>query len=215
MKGKKYVINYRLMPGAAYPGGLGILKNYQNAIEKIGGETLYFSLERLRSKGNFKLIKGTVAIWVELNVDNVNRRYTMVVLENQDWEQQIIANADYMAENIKNTGRVAIYGILFDTGKSTIKAESAEAIEEVSKLLVMNPDLNIYIVGHTDIEGNFSDNVKLAEDRADSVVQWLIEKHQIKADRLSPKGVGPLSPVASNANEAGKRLNRRVELVKK
>ncbi|MEM9858385.1 MAG: OmpA family protein [Bacteroidota bacterium] len=214
VEGKRHSMNYRLMSGAPFPGVHGILRNYQNAIEQIGGKTLLFSTENLRGRAIFKLIQGETAIWVEVSVDNVNKRYSLVVLESQALEQLITANADYLAENIKNTGRVAVYGILFDTGKSIIKSGSEEPIAQIAKLLEQDKNLKLFIVGHTDMEGNFDDNLQLAKDRAEAVVQWLLEKHNVKKERLIPQGVGPLAPVASNESEAGKRLNRRVELVK-
>ncbi|MEM7109393.1 MAG: OmpA family protein, partial [Bacteroidota bacterium] len=71
------------------------------------------------------------------------------------------------------------------------------------------------IVGHTDMQGDLSNNLQLAQDRAKAVVEWLVEKHNVKKERLIPQGVGPLAPVASNESAAGKRLNRRVELVRR
>ncbi|MEM6525738.1 MAG: OmpA family protein [Bacteroidota bacterium] len=215
IEGKKHSMNYRLMPGAPFPGVHGILRNYQNAVEQIGGKTLLFSAENLRGRAIFKLIQGETAIWVEVGVDNVNKRYSLVVVESQALEQLITANADYMAENLKNTGRVAVYGILFDTGKSIIKAGSEEPIAQIAQLLEKNETLDLYIVGHTDMQGELNSNLQLAKDRANAVVQWLVDKHKVKRERLVAQGVGPLAPVASNESVAGKRLNRRVELVKR
>ncbi|MEM7108214.1 MAG: OmpA family protein, partial [Bacteroidota bacterium] len=191
IEGRKHSMNYRLMPGAPFPGVHGILRNYQNAMEQIGGKTLVFSAENLRGSAVFKLIQGETAIWVELSVDNVNKRYSLVVVESQALEQLITANADYLAENIKNTGRVAVYGILFDTGKSIIKAGSEEPIAQIAQLLEENETLNLYIVGHTDMQGDLSNNLQLAQDRAKAVVEWLVEKHNVKKERLIPQGVGP------------------------
>jgi outer membrane protein OmpA-like peptidoglycan-associated protein len=104
-------------------------------------------------------------------------------------------------------------GIYFDTASATLKPESAAAIQEVAKMLKAEPGLKVYIVGHTDTVGNVDANLKLSRDRAESVIQALATTHGIQTARLRSFGNGPFAPVASNANEDGRALNRRVELV--
>ena len=101
-----------------------------------------------------------------------------------------------------------------DTGKSTIKPESAQAVGEVAKLLAADPGLKVYVVGHTDNVGGVDGNVTLSQDRADAVLQALIRDHGIDAARLRAYGCGQFAPVASNDTEEGRTKNRRVELVK-
>ena len=71
------------------------------------------------------------------------------------------------------------------------------------------------MVGHTDSDGSFEINSKLSLARAKAIREELLNKHGVSGKRLFAEGVGPLAPVASNATEEGKKLNRRVELVKK
>ena len=80
-------------------------------------------------------------------------------------------------------------------------------------LLEQRPALALYIVGHTDITGRLAYNLSLSERRASTVVTTLIEQHGIAPSRLVAQGVGPLAPEASNASEAGRARNRRVEIV--
>jgi len=119
-----------------------------------------------------------------------------------------------MASSIKETGKVAIYGIYFDTGKATLKPESQPTLLEIAKLLKTNPGLKLYVVGHTDNTGAFDANVKLSMDRAAAVVNALVSKQSVNVASLKACGDGPTSPVATNDTEEGKALNRRVELVK-
>ncbi len=74
--------------------------------------------------------------------------------------------------------------------------------------------MKVYIVGHTDNVASLDLNTKLSQARAEAVVQALVTKHGIGADRLIGRGVGPLAPVASNGSEENRAQNRRVELVK-
>jgi outer membrane protein OmpA-like peptidoglycan-associated protein len=76
------------------------------------------------------------------------------------------------------------------------------------------PDLNIYVVGHTDSDGGFDFNQQLSQQRAQAVVNELTQKHGIASNRLIAKGVSYLCPVADNGTDTGKAKNRRVELVR-
>jgi outer membrane protein OmpA-like peptidoglycan-associated protein len=78
-------------------------------------------------------------------------------------------------------------------------------------LLKENPSLKIQINGHTDNVGKPSDNLKLSNNRANAVIQYLIGKG-IDAKRLSSKGWGETQPLADNSNENGRAQNRRTEM---
>ncbi|RKY96340.1 MAG: OmpA family protein, partial [Ignavibacteriae bacterium] len=73
--------------------------------------------------------------------------------------------------------------------------------------------LKLYVVGHTDMTGEFDYNVGLSLKRANAVIKSLVSEYGIAAERLAGKGAGPLCPIGSNKNEDGRKLNRRVELV--
>ncbi|MBM0106010.1 DUF4892 domain-containing protein [Steroidobacter sp. S1-65] len=126
---------------------------------------------------------------------------------------QVVVDAGAMAREIAATGRVALYGIYFDSGKAEVKPESRDALLEIAKLIKQDPDLHLLVVGHTDSTGTFEHNIDLSRRRAQSVVQALVSSHGIHPDRLKPWGVGYASPVASNSAEDGRARNRRVELV--
>ncbi|NLX19207.1 MAG: OmpA family protein [Desulfobulbus sp.] len=128
-------------------------------------------------------------------------------------QNMVVVKADDMAKSITSDGRVALYGILFDFNKTEIKAESGPVLEEIAKLLKNEPDLNLYVVGHTDSIGSFDFNLNLSKRRAEAVVTALSSEYGIKAGRLTPHGVANLAPVATNATEPGRAKNRRVELV--
>ena len=143
-----------------------------------------------------------------------NGMYTININEKQSMDQDVVADANSLANSIKESGKVAVYGIYFDTGKSVLKPESKPTLTEISKLLKADPNLKLYVVGHTDNTGAFDANMKLSMDRAGAVVNALVSQFSVNVARLRACGDGPTSPVASNENEEGKALNRRVELVK-
>lgn len=130
-----------------------------------------------------------------------------------DMQQEMVSDVDAWASEIGKTGHVAVYGIEFDTGKATIRPESAKVLGEVLDLLKKQPSWKLKIVGHTDNTGTKALNQPLSEKRAGAVVGWLVQ-HGIAAARLSAAGMGDTKPVADNKTDAGRARNRRVELVK-
>jgi outer membrane protein OmpA-like peptidoglycan-associated protein len=122
-------------------------------------------------------------------------------------------NAAEMAKNIAVDGKVAVYGVYFDTGKAEVKPDSKPALDEMAKLLQQDPKLKVFVVGHTDNQGELAQNLSLSQKRAESVVKSLAEGYKVDPRRLSPKGVASYAPLASNREDAGRQKNRRVELV--
>lgn len=128
-------------------------------------------------------------------------------------EKMVHLSAAEMKKSISSSGKVAIYGILFDFNKADIKPESAPTLAEMASLLKAEPDLKVLVVGHTDNVGTFEFNEDLSKKRARAVVAELASKHGIAAERLTPLGASFMAPVSTNSTEEGRALNRRVELV--
>lgn len=146
---------------------------------------------------------------------NKDRVFTQLdVIESKAMQAgQVQVDADAMAREIAAKGRVALYGIYFDSGKTDIKPESRPALEQIGKLLKKNGSLKLLVVGHTDSAGDFDYNLELSRQRARSVVAALTGQYGIAAARLKSFGAGYATPVATNRAEAGRSQNRRVELV--
>jgi OmpA-OmpF porin, OOP family len=128
-------------------------------------------------------------------------------------EKMVTVSASEMNTAISNTGRVAIYGILFDSGSSVIKPPSQAALAQIAALLTQNPAMKLHVVGHTDNQVTLENNFVLSKARAAAIAAALSSQFAIAATRLTANGVSSLAPVASNADEAGRAKNRRVELV--
>ena len=101
--------------------------------------------------------------------------------------------------------------VLFDTGKSTLKPSSSEALNNLVEVLKLKGTMVIELAGHTDNVGDPLSNQKLSQDRADAVRNYLIAKG-IAANRITAKGYGDTQPVADNGTAAGKQQNRRTEV---
>ncbi len=129
--------------------------------------------------------------------------------------KMVTVSSDEMAKALAATGNIALYGIQFDTNKSSLKPASVDTIAQIAKLLQSQPALKLDVVGHTDNVGDAAANLKLSQRRADAAVVSLLEDHGIDEARLSARGEGMGKPLADNATEAGRAKNRRVELVKR
>lgn len=136
------------------------------------------------------------------------------ILEIEDFEPTLtFVSADEMVSEIQRKGSVSLYGIQFEFDRAALTSESDKTIAEIAKALTSNPDLKVYVVGHTDSKGDYDYNLRLSGERADSVVQSLVSRHGITANRLRAVGVGPVAPVSENLSEDGRALNRRVDIV--
>ena len=104
-----------------------------------------------------------------------------------------------------------VHGITFAFDSAEIRPESAGVLEELFGGLRADPSAKILIEGHTSNEGTDEYNQRLSERRAQAVVADLVRRGLAK-DRLSGTGIGESRPIASNNDESGRSLNRRVEV---
>ena len=112
---------------------------------------------------------------------------------------------------IEVNAAIVLRNIFFDFNKFELKESSQVELDKLVQLLKENPSLKIQIEGHTDNIGNANENLQLSENRAKSVVSYLVT-NGIAASRLSSKGFGASKPVADNSTEEGRAQNRRTEL---
>jgi outer membrane protein OmpA-like peptidoglycan-associated protein len=127
----------------------------------------------------------------------------------------VFVDAAAMERSIAATGRVALYGIRFDTDRADPRPDSRPTIEEIARYLRANPSVSVVITGHTDNQGAFDYNVDLSRRRAAAIVGILTRDFGIAAARLTAFGAGMAAPVAANDAEAGRAQNRRVEIVRR
>ncbi|UZE49740.1 OmpA family protein [Rhodopseudomonas sp. P2A-2r] len=177
----------------------------------------FFAAKIPQTGGEAYVTVQTYQVKNDLYCKAFNERTVAVVhvVEPKPREQKmVVVKADEMAKTIGSTGRVALYGIFFDTGKAELKPESAPTLQEIAGLLASDPKLAVLIVGHTDNQGAYDYNLDLSRRRAESVVAALTASFRADAKRLRAAGVGMLAPAASNDADDGRAKNRRVEVVK-
>jgi OmpA-OmpF porin, OOP family len=180
------------------------------------GGICVFSAKKKRPEGDV-YVHLTVVEWGKSDAVYKAKRGAYValdVVETQPMVQKMVTvSADEMSQSITAVGKVSLYGIYFDPNKSDIKPASRPAIQEIATLLKKQPALKLHVVGHTDNIGGYEFNTGLSRRRAEAVVASLVKEFGISALRLTANGAAYLAPVASNATEAGRAKNRRVELV--
>lgn len=145
---------------------------------------------------------------------NPQRNWVYVVEGEAMQTGQAGVDAAAMAAELAEAGRVRLDGIYFDTGKATLRPESSDALAQVAELMRADASLVLEIIGHTDDVGDAGANQRLSEERALAVRSALVVEHRVPDRRLRSRGAGEAEPVAPNTSEAGRALNRRVELVK-
>lgn len=216
---------------------LEVFRNYEAAIAQAGAEILYTcnqeKMECARRyagpvlqkysgihaisnlKGRYLLAKMHTGEQTAYIAIAVGEQFTDIhIVEIRGMDAGLVKlDATALGKGLDVHGYVIVEGIYFDTDKATLKPESEAALTEMAKLLEMRPDLNVYVVGHTDMQGSLEHNRSLSDKRARAVIDALVYSHGVSRERMEGFGVGPLAPHASNRDEGGRSKNRRVVLV--
>jgi len=123
--------------------------------------------------------------------------------------------ADVKQKGVSTSHKKAsiVLNVEFDTAKAVVKKKYHSEIKKVADFMKAYPETNAVIEGHTDNVGKETENVKLSQERANSIRQYLIDNFGINASRLTAAGYGPNKPIASNDTEEGRQKNRRVQAV--
>lgn len=146
---------------------------------------------------------------------NVSKKGYLFFSENFTLKDTYQADKPYLKDipllPLKAGNRIVLKNVFYETDSYALKKESAVELNKVVRFLQNNPKIRIEISGHTDNTGNLDYNQKLSENRARTVVEFLISA-SVKAERIVSKGYGMNRPVASNDTEEGRGQNRRTEL---
>lgn len=119
------------------------------------------------------------------------------ILEAHDEERGLVANTS---------------SVIFEPGHVNLNEETRERLAKIAGILLVYPNLKLQIEGHTDNHGDYAYNLAISHERAQAVGNYLISQG-IAPGMITTKGFGGVRPVATNDTEAGRRQNRRVEIV--
>lgn len=237
MEGRITRIVYRVPPGVS---ALEVFRNFQARIEEAGykeifaggpdqvdsydlrynhpaevlevismSDKVYYLAARKQSDG----AETVLSLLVSPHSGGDGQRVRLIAAESKQMEARMV-DAEAMHRALSESGRIALYGIYFDTDSAEIKSESEPTLAEIAELMSGQPNLTVIVVGHTDTQGGFDYNMDLSSRRAAAVKQTLIEHYGVAPGRLKSAGVGYLAPAATNETDEGRAMNRRVELVR-
>ena len=215
VEGRYWKISYWLKEGAKKAGPVQIARNYTDLMIRRGGKKLFDDVDASGGQAIAQMPISGKNIYLQVDISNSGEVYELVVVEEAAMEQKVEFTAMELAKALEDKGSVSLHNILFDTGKATLKPESAEALAPLGELLKSDAALKLEIQGHTDNVGQPAANLKLSQDRAAAVKAYLVQTFGVAPARLTTSGFGDTKPIAANTAEAGRAQNRRVELVKK
>lgn len=193
---------YKLTDEKKNPTAIAVQRNFITALEKIGAKLESSTDDIYHAVLSQRTASGTYWYLYEHASGNEDSTgsYTLTTVQ--------------VGGPASKQCKLEIYGVNFDTDKSTLRPDSDPVLEQVLALFKSDPKLTADLSGHTDDTGKKDYNMKLSEDRANAVMAWLVS-HGVDAGRLTAHGYGDTKPLVPNTNDANRQKNRRVELEKK
>lgn len=136
---------------------------------------------------------------------------TVISIGENSVESRLIAFIEDKSKPVDKTTWFTFDRLYFETGKSTLKAESQEQLKNMVAILKAYPEVNLKLGGYTDNTGDAAINKKISNERANAAMQELV-KLGVDAKRLAAEGYGAEHPIASNDTADGKAQNRRIDI---
>ena len=149
-----------------------------------------------------------------LAAEDADRQKQEAIRQKEEMRARLLRQLNQVLET-KDTPRglvVNMPDVLFDFGQYTLKPAARERLARISGIVGAYPDLLLEVEGHTDSIGSDEYNQTLSEKRADSVRDYLVS-NGVSNEKVIARGLGKTDPVADNKTAAGRKLNRRVEMI--
>lgn len=109
------------------------------------------------------------------------------------------------------SSKIEFTSLEFEHGKSILTDEMTKDLDKIANFLLDNPNINLKISGHTDSAGDADFNLKLSQERADAIMEYLVRSGGVQPEKIIAKGYGSTQPIRLEETEADRQLNRRVE----
>lgn len=221
VEGAYELVIYHVDEGAAVSSPLKILRNHLNAARAKGATVVMEGGARSFMAGEWgdiqqqiatvRMTQGGREYLVHLGSVNDGDLYAIASVAREAMAQEVSVNE--LLEQFDKDGLLSLE-VHFDTGKATIRPESAALLDQAAAMLARADAPRVEVGGHTDNVGAAEANLRLSQQRAESVAAALVARG-VPAARLTAKGYGATAPVADNRSADGRAKNRRVELVKR
>lgn len=174
-------------------------------------DVCFYIISSAKSEVNEKMLKAA---------ETISPCSQVIPFDNYIWYPQYqsgalyVVNATVSVETIMEKKVVGLKtdNILFEFNKYEIQSVFYQELDEIGKFFANNPNAYLLINGYTDSVGSKAYNYRLSRKRAEAVASYLKSNHNIGWERIVTLWYGKSNPIASNANDTGRALNRRVEL---
>lgn len=148
--------------------------------------------------------------------DLINNNNYLIILQGEEFFRiEEIFYLDGEMQLNKTTepisSRMKFESIEFEEGKAQLSTPMYNDLDKLANFLLDNPDFKLKISGHTDSDGREEFNIRLSQERADVIKEYLVYFGSVEEDRIIAKGFGSSKPIVEETSEEKKRLNRRVE----
>ena len=148
--------------------------------------------------------------------DLINKRNYLLIIQGDDFFRiEELFFLDGGAQMDREAGpiesKIAFESLEFENGKADILPSMHNDLDKIANFLIDHPKLGLRISGHTDSAGKEEANLKLSQDRADAIRQYLIQEFNIQEGRVEAKGYGSSMPIVKEVTDKDRQLNRRVE----
>ena len=148
--------------------------------------------------------------------DLINNNNYLLIIQGEHFfrlEEIFFLSGDqeFNLETRSISSRLKFENLVFDNGKAELKTEMYGDLNKVANFLLDNPYVKLRIEGHTDSDGNADANLKLSQDRADAIKEYLVHFGGIEETRIEAIGYGSSRPIVEELTDEDKKLNRRVE----
>ncbi|MDN5216444.1 OmpA family protein [Fulvivirgaceae bacterium BMA12] len=148
--------------------------------------------------------------------DLINNNNYLLIIHGDDFFRieelfYLDGDAEYHRKTETFSSRIEFSTLEFDNGKSDLKIEMYGDLNKIVDFMMDNPEFNLKISGHTDSDGSEELNLKLSDDRAQSIKEYLTYFGKIDESRIDAKGYGSSKPIVEEKTDEDKKLNRRVE----
>jgi outer membrane protein OmpA-like peptidoglycan-associated protein len=150
----------------------------------------------------------------QLAATEADRQRQEAIRQKEEMRARLLAQLNQVLQT-RDTARgliVSMPDVLFDFNKYTLKPEARERLARISGIVLAYPDLKLQIEGYTDSIGSDEYNQILSEKRADTVRAYLVSSG-VSPDNVAARGMGKADPIGDNSTAAGRKLNRRVEMI--
>lgn len=214
----------------------GVIDALTSAYERRGFEMVYSCLDKDCGGFDFRFAIDTAPmpgflvdinnfIYVEMQNDderllllssavNGDGYFQQSHLQTVDPDNLTIKNAEIIPAETEPElaqSRTILDSVIFEQSSAQIASYDENQLVTIAQALENDPNLSLYIVGHTDSLGGMDANLRISKARAVSVQELFIDRFDVDPNRIETDGVGFLAPIASNDTEAGQARNRRVE----